>query len=334
MADQPAVVSSELLVGVAELFPCSTFPSTAGDIITSVRDQIPDQIYGINGEPAPDSDVDIDGNQGFVPVRALYRWLTNGIRTLTQMCNWYVLDWYAFPSQNYQATYTLDPKWSNVESAFANRYRCAFLDEAQKVYPSQAVAQPIWYGVHTRKEPLDLFYYPAPNMTDPVMILAAGVSLRDDQITFTATPPSNFLPFGWVRIGCELIQYEQLVGNTISVLRRGCSGTLREEHFYGDEVFHCSLWCKGSRTPRPVFRSTDILEVPLAFQAPLELYVLAGAKRLEQELQQAAELMREFTALATDIRSDPVWQANGTDFQVRIYGEPAYNLLYGRLIVP
>src|SRR5438552_11472980 len=103
-----AVESADVLVGLPAPL---TYPATAGDIITSVRDQIPDQIYDSEGEPNPDSDTDANGNADFVPIRVLYRFLTNGLRTMAQLCNWFVEDFFACPSQNAQPVYTIDAKW-------------------------------------------------------------------------------------------------------------------------------------------------------------------------------------------------------------------------------
>ena len=73
---------------------------TAGSIINSIRDQMPDPVYDDAGNPLPD----VDGS--FLRVQSLYRWLSDAIREMSRRANWLIPDWYALPSENRAESYT------------------------------------------------------------------------------------------------------------------------------------------------------------------------------------------------------------------------------------
>lgn len=321
MADIPPVLSAEAVVGVYEPY---TPVETAASIINSVRDQIPDPVYNDAGEPEPN----LDGS--FLRAQTLYRWLTNGILEMSRRCNWLVPDWFAFPSTNMAESYTLDSKWVSVEALWVNQLRCVFLDEIWRIYPSAYVGQPLTYSMNRRAGALDLSLYGAPDQTDPVTALTVALSAAN-VTSLTVADTTNFLSYGWVRIEGELIEYRLVNATTkvVSVLRRGRAGTPAGTHEIGAPVTHCSVWVKGLRRPLPVFVSTDIVELPSAFLAPLELYVLSKVREAEQSRQEAKSLMQDFLEACKDICSDPVWQTMDGTFAVRAYGSYIGGPIYG-----
>ncbi len=239
---------------------------------------------------------------------------------MSRRCNWLVPDWTAFPSINTAQSYTLDAKWVLAEDVWFRQLRCAYLDEAWTIYPSAYVGQSLSFSMHRRAGALDLSLYGAPNLTDTTTTLSADMTATQDSVVCTAT--TDFLSFGWVLVGGELMEYRNLNTDTHTVytLRRGAGGTRAEVHYASDPVTHCSLWVKGLRSPNPVTRSTDPLEVPIAFIAPLELYVLSKVREAEQDRQEAKSLMDSFIEACKDIAGDPVWQAPDGTYQVRAYG--------------
>src|SRR6266496_68429 len=286
----------------------------AGDIITSVRDIIPDPVYDVSGVPQPDTD------GSFLRVQSLYRWLTTGIREISRRCNWMLLDWTAMPTTTNLPIYGVDRRWLNVDAVFVNQYRCTFLDEAHVIYPSFLAAQPLWFSIHKRADQYELSLWPAPNQTDASVSLPADVT--PTQTSITVSDASSFLSFGWIQIGVELIQYYSVSSNTIAVVRRGCGGTPAMVHYAGDVVRHCSLWVRGPRAPIAVTQSTDLIEVPIAFLGPLETYVLSRVRDAEQDRAEARDLMKQFDESIKEILMDPVWQGNTVN-QVAAYGSSA-----------
>lgn len=307
----------------------------AGEIITSVRDMGPDPVYDdVTGEPLPDAD------GSFLRASTLYRWLTNGIRELTRRCNWTVMDWTAMYQTLRQQVYRLNMRFVNVDGVFCNQYRLMHLDELHTTYPSYAVAQPLWFSWHHRSDHLELSLWPAPDRYDPIAHLMT--TLDPVALTLDLSSTANFLPFGWVLIGSELMQYSALRTDLFSgatpgleVVRRGVSGTTPAIHYAGESVYHMGIWARGWRAPNPVRRSTDCVELPFAFQAPLETYLLARYREAEQDRQGAQSLQQQFIEEVNSILADPVWQQPPFPVQARAYGSsPVGALAYGRVVVP
>lgn len=340
----PVGVGTEVIIGLPYI-PNVGCPQ-AGDIITAVRDMVPDPVYDEAGLPLPDTDGDS------FRASTLYRWLSGGIRELTRRSNWMVLDWTAVAQEPRQQIYSLDRRFINVDGVFCNQYRLTWMDELHSLYPSYSVAQPLWYSWHHRSDHLELALWPAPDRTEPVTHLMSTIDPLSLQIDLSST--EGFLPFGYVQIGDELLLYSDLLPpptppdpllpppapplpparRGLRVVKRGMCGTPASYHFAGTVVTHLSLWCRGWRVPSLVTRSTDCIELPLAFLTPLETYLLARVKEAEQDRQGAQSLMQEFLEQTNSILGDPVWQLPHT-LQVRAYGESYAGPIYGgRVIVP
>lgn len=296
---------------------------------------IPDPMYDdVTGDPLPDTD------GSFLRVQSLYRWLTNGIRELTRRTNWTVLDWTAMPGQHGQQVYALDRRFINVDGCFANQYRLMHLDELHTIYPSYAIAQPLWFSWHHRSDKLELSLWPACDRTDPVVNLMTTLGPTEQTIAVNST--AGFLPFGWIKVGSELMQYSELLPALtptdhprLAVVRRGVSGTQVALHYAGDTVEHLGLWARGWRAPNPVRQSTDCIELPVSFIAPLESYVMARVRDAEQDRQGAMSHMQEFTSLTTEILQDPTWQQPPFPLQARAYGDSMVGgMAWGRVVVP
>lgn len=337
----PVGVGTEVIIGLPYI-PNVGCPQ-AGELITSVRDMIPDPVYADDGTPLPDDD------GSFLRASTLYRWLSGGIRELTRRSNWVVLDWSALPQEPRQQVYSLDRRFSHVDGVFVNQFRLLHLDELHTIYPSQAIAQPLWFSWHHRSDHLELSMYPAPDRVEPVVNLMTTIDPLAQQIALSST--TGFLPFGYVQIGTEILLYNQLLPPTpalpgpppvaagppaLRVVKRGMCGTQAGFHFAGTQVTHLSIWYRGHRVPSLVTRAIDCIELPLAFITPLETYLLARVKEAEQDRQGAASLMQEFREMTSDILNDPGWQQPPFPMQARAYGEYAAGggLYYGRVIVP
>lgn len=305
---------------IAALAAPTSFPTTAGEVITSIRYQIPDPTFNpVTGVQDNPYNPDHDGY--LIPAAILYRWLFDGMRELCRRSHWFVNDWYAFPAIANQPTYELDPRWQQIEAAWAYQLRCYPLPEQYTIYPSQAVAQPIQYGQHRRVGVMDVYYYPTPDNADPVTTLTADMTSTATTIAVADT--TNFQPFGWALIEGELLQYWQLTPTSLGVCRRGLAGTRANVHLTGMNVTSCALWIKGYRTPTQVTASGDYMEVPEAFLAPLETYVLEKVARgPEKDIAAANALKQKFDEEVRSIVNDPIFQGDLRDgtAQVSAYG--------------
>jgi len=285
----------------------------AGEVITSVRDKMPDPVYTAQGVPQPDQ----DGK--FLRAQTLYRWLNNAVRRLTRRCNWTVEDFFALPVRQAVNTYALDARWQQTADCWVSQWPCFFVDEALTIFPSYAQSkQPYAFSWHKRAGLLEVGLWPAPDFRDPVTTLAAVMA--QDATTLTVDDATGFLSFGWVQVERELIEYKQLTGNVLSALRRGASGSTILAHDATAPVQHCSLWVKGIRTPNPVSVSTDKLEVPIPFVQVLEEYLLADVREAEQDHAEARSLRQGADAECERIIRTPGWQQTPGTFQTRPYG--------------
>jgi hypothetical protein len=325
MAD---AVSTENVVALA--YPPDFDCPKAGEIINAVRDLGPDPVYDeLTGEPLPDED------GSFLRASTLYRWLTNGIRELARRANWVVIDWTAVAQTTGQAVYYLPYRFANIDAVFCNQFRLAHLDEVHTIYPSVSVAQPLWYATHHRSDHVELALWPYPDRQDPGPPLMSPMDPVSTSMDLTTT--AGFLPNGYVRVEAELMHYSALGPPTapgLRTIRRAVGGTVATTHFAGTKAEHLGIWARGWRAPIAVKQARDCVEVPFAFQAPLETYLLAKYREAEQDRQAAASLMQEFSAMVNDILIDPVWQ-NVEGHQVQAYGMAALGgLAYGRVVVP
>jgi hypothetical protein len=320
-------------MGTTIATPVTSLPSpllTAGDVIMSVRQQIPDTSLNVDaaGNPLPDA----DGT--FASANTLYRWLNDGLRVLVRLTGWAIRDWFAMPARAKQATYRLDPLWSAVEAAWAYQYPLSVLPEDVTLFPAAqgpVTSQPLWYGVHRRAQALEVFFWPVPHLTDPSTTLSTAIGAADDPIAVVST--SGWPSYGWVQIENELIAYQQVTATSLGVLTRGASFTAATSHPAGVTVQVCGLWLAGSRAPLPATSSVSVLEVPQTFIPALEKYILSRVRQAEQEFGEARALQQEFTAMVHEIRADPTWR-QPTDAQTPAYASPRLGPIYfGRLIV-
>src|SRR5262245_4253769 len=326
-------VSTDVIPAVA--FPAEVDCPKASEIIVSVRDLIPDPVYDPNtGDPMP------DGDGQFLRASTLYRWLTAGIREVTRRANWLIHDWTAQAQLEREGVYGFDYKYVNVDACYCNMYRLMHLDEVHTIYPSVAVAQPLWFSWHHRSDRLELALWPYCDRSDPRPSLWSSM----DPVTTSMDLPTTegFLPNGYVRVEGELMHYSALAQDLdpqaapgLRLVRRGVGGTSATTHFAGQTVEHLSIWVRGWRAPKTVVRSTDCVELPYAFQHPLETFLLARVKEAEQLRQEASSLMQEFVAEVSSIVDDPTWQTPPCPMQARAYGAPQVgSLAWGRVLIP
>lgn len=330
MAEITSVATDNVL---AIAYPPDFDCPKAGEIVTSVRDMIPDPVYDDEGEPLPDVDGDM------FRASTLYRWLTAGIRELTRRANWVVQDWAAVAQQSREGIYRLPYRFANIDAAFCNKYRLAHLDEVHTIYPSFSSAQPLWFAYHHRSDHVELALWPVPDRTDPRVTLMSTMDAITTTIDLSST--EGFLSPGWLRIESEILQYSALsteldpaASPGVRIVRRGLSGSAAALHFAGVPVEHCGIWVRGWRAPIAVKFARDCVELPFAFQHPLENFVLSKCKQAEQDMAGAHSLMQAFLEEVNSLVTDPMWQTPHT-VQSSAYGAPAVGpLFHGRVVVP
>ncbi len=323
MAAPPALATPDIILALFQ--PNLTAPITACDLIKSIRAQIPDPTFNpLTLLQDPTIDCTHDGAR--FTADTMFIWLTDALRETSTRTNWLVEDWWPFAASSGLPSYPLDQRWHVVKDAWAYQRQCYPMPEQYTIYPSQAVSQPLTYGSHRRLGVLEVFFWPNPNITDPISQLTADIGPTDDSIPLVSVV--GFQSFGYLRVGGEIIQYNSVNGtnNTLSIARRACSGTVAEVHYATENVLSCSLWIKGLRTPTKITAATSLVEVPEAFLAPLRLHVLETVKRAEQDYQGAQMLHGQYVDAVNTILGDPAWQSDPVKdglAQVAAYGYQA-----------
>ena len=267
----------------------------ASTIINNVRDLIPDQVY-VGDTPQPDTD-------GNIRATTLYRWLDDGVRIMTGQLGWTLTDWTAAPAVTGQPIYSLNALFQVLDQAYANQLKCRLLSQpdADSIFPGRGTeAQAVTAYVFRATDHLDLGFLPVPNYDDPATTLNGGINASVTSIAVTSS--AGFLPFGFVFIESELVQYQLISANTLLACTRGTGGTVAASHAGGAAVTHCSFWVKGSRSPSSITASTSLVEVPLGWVSLLNTYVLSQARQFQGEYQVSQALLMEFTQLVGEIR--------------------------------
>src|SRR5438445_11765469 len=112
--------------------PAPTTTNLVRDLITSVRDLIPDASYDSGGTPLPDADGTL------FRASTLYRWLDRAVKVTTDRIGWAMVDWYAMSAVTGQPFYPIESKWVSVEYAWATQFLLPFLNEAATLSRSAA----------------------------------------------------------------------------------------------------------------------------------------------------------------------------------------------------
>jgi len=281
--------------------------TTAGTLITVIRDQIPDPVYDGSGNPQPASDGQL------VRAQTLYRWLNDGVIRLAELTGWRLVDWTAIATVANQATYAVDQKWITALECWHNGLQLWLAPEVYSVWPQPpASRQAVQYSPHQLNAQLSLRLFPMPSQTDPSTSLGSAAGSTDTTLTVGST--SGFLAAGYALVDSELVAYGALTATSLLAVQRGQGGTTAASHAQGATVQHCSVWVKGPRLPTPIAQATDPVDVPVAFQPALQNYVLARVALMRQQLDRYQVLNKEFEAQATVLANDPRWRedAQGT----------------------
>jgi hypothetical protein len=298
----------------------------ASAVINIIRDLVPDPTYDSAGNPLPSTD------GGLFRAQTLYRFLNDGVKALATKTNWVIEDWTAVPLTQHLPTYDVDSRWQAFDEVFVKGWRLGLATEGYLMWPQKVESgQSLVYALHNTTDHWNLRLFPAPNYTDTVTTLVGALTATSTSLDVVDV--TGFLPYGFVQVESELIQYYNLTGTTLSGLVRGVGATAAAAHSDTTPVTHCSGWFKGKRTPKEIVTATDLLEIPLSFQYPLQLFVLSRCAQAQNDDASASALMQQFAQECQQRKDDPKLQFN-QGAQVKPYGDPVFGALaWGRAVV-
>lgn len=228
----------------------------------------------------PDSDGNMFG------AGTLYDWLNNGLNKLSHAVGG-ILDYCGVTTQSGQGLYTIPGQWLKITDVWYGGYWIKGGNRAEyfrRNTVTSNVLQMVTISVTGGQQVMEVSYQPDRN---------SGVTTTTGNVTATANAVgiantlAFLLPFGFAQIGSEIVAYSSLTGGMIGGLIRGLGNTTAQAWPSGTVVQELSLFWNGRRVfnnPYYTGQSTTILPIPIGWVPILEDYMLAQAKKAEQDL--------------------------------------------------
>lgn len=299
--------------------------STAGDIILSVRKQIPDPVDG--------EDPKIDGTA--FTVNDLIRWINDAGRS---MCRAPIIqDWYGIPSIQGQDVYPLPSYITSVEQVWYDLLPLTRAAEIDSLFTSKVVGRSWWQGPHSIHAVPRMYVFPAPDRSGVLTQLNGGITAAALSVTLDTT--AAFKQLGYFRLGTypdtyELCRYATLTSGTVlSNVLRGQGSTIANAWADNTVVQECNLFFKCFRLPRPITSPDDPIEIPEPLWPLIELYILSKVRETEQDHQTAQGMMSQFNGLVTQMADSAQTKGLKQGLQVRAEANNP-QLLRGRTFIP
>jgi hypothetical protein len=298
-----------------------TASTRAGNIILSIRDQIPD----------PVNDPIVDGTA--FSLASLLRWLNDGMRIMASSAP-IVQDWYAIGSENGMDVYEIPDVFLSVEQLWYDLWPCFRSPEWSALFVNKISSRSYFFGPHSLHAQPRIHVWPAADRTAATTTLSTTISATDTSIV--AASIASFNQYGFFEIEGELILYRTVTAgtNTFSTILRGQGGTTAAPHTSGATISEKNIFFKASRLPTALTGVGDVLEIPVGLTPVLELYVLSKVREAEQESELAKSLRQEF-AQAVQMLSTKAQNTGQIRQGIQVRTTLAGPLLYGgRVYVP
>jgi len=293
--------------------------ATLGDMILSIRDQIPD----------PVTDPSLDGTA--FSFASLLRWINDAQRIICAGAP-VIQDWHGLPSITGMSIYELPQYITSVEQAWYNLLPLTRAPEGGTIYTTKVTSRSWWFGPHSIHATPRLHVWPAPDRTASTSTLTAPLSQTGTTVTVASSTAFNV--FGYAQIEQELILFQNKTATAFNNVLRGQSGTLAISHNNGVPITDCNIFFKCYRLPRTLITAADPIELPQTLWPLVELYVQAKVKSAEQDIQESLAIMREFLRLVDRLaEKGPQIKGLRQGMQVKIL-DPTVELFRGRTIIP
>lgn len=311
--------------------------TACGDIITIVRDQIPDPVYSTGqggGANTGDSLPQVDGN--LFRSQSLIRWVNEGVKVVVQQTGFLIDDVLPITVTTNQPYYAADSKWVEFNSVWYMQFLLPYLDYEQQIGPYQLRGtQASWWGYQKTTDHLQIAIQPIPSVGDQVTTLTKTYNSGDGILNLTSAV--SFNSYGWIQIvsgnTTEILAYQTVSGSTATntwqllQVTDAQAGTVSANFNVNGAnaaptINHMGLWCKGKRMPievTTVTGNTGTVELPTAFVYAIQLYVLWKCRTAENDYQEAAQVYKMFTSEVERIKANPQ-RIQNQGMQVKPYG--------------
>lgn len=228
---------------------------------------------------------DTDGN--FISASAMFQWLNEGLRIISREANG-LLDYCGVQSVLGQPLYMLPNQWNEISSIWYDGYLMLGGDRGsffRRNSVTSAVLSSATISISNNNDYLEVF--PQPARTAAATTLAANMLATDTVANLTST--AGFaLPFGFVKIGLEIMAYAGINGNQLTGLIRGIGGTAASAWTAPQPALELNIaWC-GKRQVGNVYvpgQSSSVLPLPEGWGILLFQYLSGRAKIVEHDYQ-------------------------------------------------
>lgn len=294
-------------------------PTDAGEVILSIRSQIPDPV----ANPQDDG--------GAFSYDTLRRWINDSMRIMATASP-VVEDWYGIPSEQGMDIYELPTETLSVEQLWYDLLPCVRAPEALTIYVNKIQSRGYYFGPHSTHAQQRLQVWPASDRSASTTTLTANISATDRTIPVASA--SAFKAMGFLSIDDEIILYRTInaAGTSITQTLRGQAGTLPAAHTSGVTVQERNIMMKMSRLPVAIVNATDPIEIPNGLLPLIELYVLAKVREAEQESQIAMAMRKEWDEAMRKLTSSS--QLAGIKQGLQVSSAVGPDLYRGRVFIP
>lgn len=232
----------------------------------------------------------------------VFGWMNDGLNQLSHAVGG-ILDYCGVMTQAGNGMYVLPGQWLTITDVWYGGYWIKGGKRAEyfrRNTVTSNVLQMATISITSNKQVIEVTYQPDRN--SGVTATTANMSATDTSVGIV-NPGAFLLPFGFAQIGTEIVAYSSLASNKIGGLIRGIGNTVAQAWSLGTVVNELSLFWNGRRifdTPYSPGQSATSLPIPYGWVPILQTYMLAQAKKAEQDMAEGQKLEQQAFAAAKE----------------------------------
>lgn len=237
----------------------------------------------------------------------LYLWLNEGLAEFSRIVGG-ILDYCGVPTLAGQPLYVCPGEWLEISDVWYDGYwvqggkRAEFF---RRNAVTTSILSRVTVSMQTNQQIIEVNYQ--PDRTAGVTTTTAAMVTTSDTSVAIANSGFAYLPFGFASFsgptGIEYVAYSNLSGGVMAGLIRSIGATQAQVWPLGTTVTELSLfWC-GKRLFGVKYspgQAATPLQAPNGWAAILPIWMLAQAKKAEQDVDSGMKLEKQFVEAAQD----------------------------------
>jgi hypothetical protein len=243
-----------------------------------------------------------DSDGGLIGASAVFGWLNDGLRIISRKAGG-LLDYSGLQSAANIPLYTMPGEWIEITSIWYDGYWMTGGDRGYFFRRNNITSSILSSAQVSVVNSLNILeVYPQPARTAASTTLSGSMSASQTTATLVSTA-GFLLPFGFVNIDGEIMQYGDIIGNQLTNLIRGLGGTIPAAHNSGTSALELNIFWNGKRQIEPNYQpgqSATILPLPSGWDVLLAQYVAGRAKNIEHDGQYWSQLDKDIDAQIKD----------------------------------